>query len=87
MTELARIIVFKEKQPKIIKGPGGEIISVCMCGLTDLYPFCTGKHIHINEEDKELYAYDKNANSLGKIRIKDASNGQEFTMDNLRSIT
>lgn len=87
MIELARIIVFKDKQPKTIKGPGGEIINVCMCGLTDLYPFCTGKHIHISEEDKELYAYDKDANPLGKISIKNIDNDQELSKDTLRSIS
>ncbi|MCE4609169.1 MAG: hypothetical protein F7C36_02155 [Desulfurococcales archaeon] len=84
---MPRIIVFKENKPKLIEGPNGEILNVCMCGLTDLYPYCTGKHIHIDEKDHELYAYDQEAKPIGKIIVAEKDSKQPISPDRLRSIS
>lgn len=42
-----------------------------MCGLSDTYPICSGKHKLVrDEEDNKVYAYDQNGNRLGAINLE-----------------
>ncbi|MCE4613854.1 MAG: hypothetical protein F7C07_08535 [Desulfurococcales archaeon] len=42
-------------------------MAICMCGLSDTYPLCSGKHaITADEEDEVVYFYDPNKNRAGK---------------------
>jgi len=48
---MARLIVHTAKGPYIHRLPSGEVVAICMCGLSDKYPFCSGKHKLVQDED------------------------------------
>ncbi|MFP3296103.1 MAG: iron-binding protein [Vulcanisaeta sp.] len=43
---------------------------ICMCGLSDTYPICNGKHRLVRDEDEgSVYIYDQTGNRLGTINL------------------
>ncbi|MFP3281616.1 MAG: CDGSH iron-sulfur domain-containing protein, partial [Caldivirga sp.] len=55
---MARLIVHTAKGPYIHRLPSGEVVAICMCGLSDKYPFCSGKHKLVQDEDaNKVYTY------------------------------
>jgi CDGSH-type Zn-finger protein len=39
-----------------------------MCGLSDTYPICSGKHrLVAREDDSTLHVYDQNGNAIGTL--------------------
>ncbi len=42
---------------------GEKKIWICMCGLSDKFPYCSGKHKYTkDEDDNKNYIYDENFN-------------------------
>jgi CDGSH-type Zn-finger protein len=57
---MARLVKFHKKEPISIE-VGDKKIWICMCGLSDNYPYCSGKHKFTKDEQEEkLYIYDEN---------------------------
>jgi CDGSH-type Zn-finger protein len=41
-----------------------------MCGLSDTYPICSGKHRLVgDEEEGRVYVYDQGGNRLGTVDL------------------
>jgi CDGSH iron-sulfur domain-containing protein 1 len=56
---MARIIKHEAKGPIRIE-IGGEVKSICMCGLSKNKPFCDGSHkICSEEKEDKIYRYDE----------------------------
>ena len=68
---MARLIVHTAKGPYIHRLPSGEVVAICMCGLSDKYPFCSGKHKLVQDEDaNKVYTYDESGyKRLGEVNI------------------
>ncbi|MEM2931960.1 MAG: hypothetical protein QW413_03120 [Nitrososphaerota archaeon] len=65
---MARIVIHTAKRPYRYTTQSGENVWICMCGLSETYPICSGKHrICAAEKEDEIIAYDQDAN---KIEIK-----------------
>ncbi len=65
---MPRLLVFKHKNPLEVELVDGTRIVVCGCGLSDTFPFCSGKHILIQDEDEDkIYVYDEKAERLGEV--------------------
>ncbi len=71
---MTRIIIHEEKGPlKLDKSDIDEEkgdIAICLCGLSEEYPFCDGSHrITEDEKDDILYKYidDKAKNQRKKV--------------------
>ena len=59
---MARMIRHEATQPIEIKpDPDGGSAWICMCGLSQDYPYCDGSHKIARQNEKEgtLYVYDK----------------------------
>ena len=64
---MARIVVHTRKAPYIYKTPKGDVVAICMCGLSDTYPLCSGKHaVTADEEEGVVYFYDPGKSRVGK---------------------
>ncbi len=62
---MARIIIHTAKAPHVFNTPKGDTVAVCMCGLSQKYPFCDGSHKKTTDEaDNVLYVYDQQGNRL-----------------------
>ncbi len=67
---MARIVIFKDKQPKEID-IDGKRIWICNCGLTKNWPYCDGSHaLAMTEEDKKLYLYENGKRKEVEIKEK-----------------
>ena len=65
-----RVILHTAKRPYEYKTPSGESVWICMCGLSDTYPICNGKHRLVRDEDEgSVYIYDQTGNRLGTINL------------------
>lgn len=65
-----RVILHTAKRPYEYKTPSGESVWICMCGLSDTYPICSGKHKLVRDEDeRSVYIYDQTGNRLGTIDL------------------
>lgn len=62
---MARIIIHTAKSPHVFNTPKGDTVAICMCGLSQKYPFCDGSHTKTRDEaDDALYAYDQEGNKI-----------------------
>ncbi len=63
---MARIVVFTGRGPKPVKLVDGRVVSICTCGLSKTFPFCSGAHVHVSgEKEGEVYVYD----GLRRVRV------------------
>lgn len=54
---MARLIIHTAKEPRREK-IGDKMIAICMCGLSNNYPFCDGSHKKTKDEKEEaIYLY------------------------------
>ncbi len=68
-----RIVLHTAKGPYEYKTQNGESVWICMCGLSDTYPVCSGKHRLVRDEDDyRAYIYDQGGNRLGTINLENA---------------
>lgn len=66
---MARLVVFKRRGPFQGTLPDGSKAWFCGCGLSATYPFCSGRHVHVSNEDEGgLYLYTPSGERLGRIR-------------------
>ncbi len=73
---MARIIVFKDKGPSYDKD---VLKSICRCGLSKTYPYCSGFHISIiDEDDNSFYVYDSRGRRLGPVHRIVLESGEEI---------
>ncbi|MCE4624411.1 MAG: CDGSH iron-sulfur domain-containing protein [Desulfurococcales archaeon] len=83
---MARLVLFKGKGPRLVKLSDGSHIMVCTCGLSETFPFCSGKHILIQDEgDDEVYAYNNKRQRLGKIKSIVLEGGEEIDPEMLHT--
>jgi len=62
---MARLVRFRGKGPIPVGDPP---VAVCACGLSKTFPFCSGAHIKIqDEDDDETYVYDRRGRRVGKV--------------------
>lgn len=68
---MARVVIHTAKGPYTYKLPSGEVVHICMCGLSDRYPLCSGKHKLVqDEEEGKIYLYDETGyRRLGEVNI------------------
>jgi len=56
---MARIVIHTAKSPHVFNTPKGDVVAICMCGLSKNYPFCDGSHKKTQDEDDSVvYLYD-----------------------------
>lgn len=56
---MARLIKVESTEPLPIEIEGKKVW-ICTCGLTDKFPYCSGKHKYAREEELEkIYIYDQ----------------------------
>ena len=55
---MARLVRKEAKGPYELKN-GTESTWICMCGLSDVQPFCNGTHKKTADEKDEVYTYSK----------------------------
>ncbi len=57
---MTRLVKLNGKQPLPIETTNKKVW-ICTCGLSDKFPYCSGKHKFIQDEDDNvLYMYDEN---------------------------
>ncbi|HID04381.1 MAG TPA: hypothetical protein EYH45_05400 [Candidatus Caldiarchaeum subterraneum] len=62
---MARIVIHVEKRPHVFNTPKGDTVAICMCGLSQKYPFCDGSHKKTADEaDNVIYFYDQSGNRI-----------------------
>ncbi|MCS7243204.1 MAG: CDGSH iron-sulfur domain-containing protein [Candidatus Calescibacterium sp.] len=71
---MPRYVKFHKKGPLLIE-VSDKKIWICMCGLSDNFPYCSGKHKYSKDEDENKdYIYDENFN---RKEIKNIVLGEE----------
>ncbi|MEN3015066.1 MAG: CDGSH iron-sulfur domain-containing protein [bacterium] len=56
---MSRLVRFSQKEPLPIEC-GDKKIWICMCGLSDKFPYCSGKHKYTKDEEEDKdYVYDQ----------------------------
>ncbi|MCS7094710.1 MAG: hypothetical protein NZ988_02730 [Thaumarchaeota archaeon] len=64
---MARLIVHTAKRPYRHVTEKGEEVWICMCGLSETYPICSGKHrVVARESDQEVLMYDQECKPIGQ---------------------
>ena len=62
---MARIVIHTAKAPHVFNTPKGDNVAICMCGLSQRYPFCDGSHKKAADEaDGVVYVYDQQGNRI-----------------------
>ncbi len=80
---MARIVIHTAKRPYRHVTEKGEEVWICMCGLSDTYPICSGKHrLVARETDGPIHIYDQNGNAIGTITDSDLLK----TLENVRRV-
>ncbi|MCS7165326.1 MAG: CDGSH iron-sulfur domain-containing protein [Candidatus Calescibacterium sp.] len=65
---MPRYVKFHKKEPLPIE-VNDKKIWICMCGLSDKFPYCSGRHKYAkDEEENQVYMYDENYN---RKKVKD----------------
>ena len=65
---MARIVVFRGRGPVRVRMADGSSMWFCSCGLSRTFPFCSGAHIHVQDEDGDaVYVYDGSGRRLGRV--------------------
>ena len=65
---MARIVIHTAKRPHRHVTDKGEEVWICMCGLSDTYPICSGKHrLVAREKDDEIHLYDQHGNQIAVV--------------------
>ena len=65
---MARLIRHEATGPQEVK-PGDKSAWICMCGLSQNYPFCDGCHKAARQEAVgKLYVYDKDRKQIVETR-------------------
>ncbi|WP_069807158.1 CDGSH iron-sulfur domain-containing protein [Vulcanisaeta thermophila] len=65
-----RVVLHTRKGPYEYKTPSGESVWICMCGLSDTYPICSGKHrLVADEKENEVYLYTQDGKRIGVINL------------------
>ncbi|MEB3806296.1 MAG: CDGSH iron-sulfur domain-containing protein [Desulfurococcales archaeon] len=73
---MARLILFRDRGPRVDEE---TLKSICWCGLSKTYPYCSGMHIHITDEDEEkIYVYDSKGNRIGAVAKIILEDGREI---------
>lgn len=74
---MARLVLFRGKGPVPAKMVDGSTMWFCSCGMSRTFPFCSGAHIHVqDEEDDAVYVYDgsgRRIRRVAKIVLEDGS--------------
>lgn len=77
---MARVVVYEGKGPVKVKLVDGSTAWLCGCGLSVTFPFCSGRHVRVyDEDDSSVYAYDREGNLLGRI--------EKIVLDDSREIS
>lgn len=64
---MARLVRKEAKGPYELKN-GTESTWICMCGLSDVQPFCNGTHKKTaDEKDGEVYTYSKDNSTRTEV--------------------
>ncbi|MCE4607462.1 MAG: CDGSH iron-sulfur domain-containing protein, partial [Caldisphaeraceae archaeon] len=65
-SSMPRLILFKSKTTFYDEE---KHATICRCGLSKTYPYCSGAHINVaDEKEKSIYLYDKEDRRLGKVK-------------------
>ena len=71
---MARLVVFEGRGPKPLRLLDGRVVSVCTCGLSKTFPFCSGAHVHVSgEEEGRVYLYE--GPSRVRVRVVETEEG------------
>lgn len=63
---MPRLILFKSKTPFYDEE---KHATICRCGLSKTYPYCSGVRINVADEEEEfIYLYDEGGRGLGKVK-------------------
>lgn len=61
-----RLIIHAAKRPYRHVTERGEEVWICMCGLSETYPICSGRHrLVARERDDEVLMYDERGELIG----------------------
>ncbi|MCS7117993.1 MAG: CDGSH iron-sulfur domain-containing protein [Thaumarchaeota archaeon] len=64
---MARLVVHTGKRPYRHVTEKGDEVWICMCGLSETYPLCSGKHrVVARESDNEHLMYDQRGEPIGQ---------------------
>ena len=63
---MARLVRKEAKGPYELKN-GTESTWICMCGLSDVQPFCNGTHKKTADEKDEVYTYSKDCSTRTEV--------------------
>lgn len=69
---MPRLVIHTAKRPYRYTTKSGEDVWICMCGFSETYPICSGRHRQFANEDEKSYSiYDQNGNLLSVISRED----------------
>ncbi len=72
---MARLVRFHGKGPVMVGNPP---VAICSCGLSKTFPYCSGAHIHVQDEDEDsIYVYDRSGISRVEVSGLRTKEGDE----------